>query len=565
MKRLFVSAALLLAGCHCQDDVHSLFGEGHFVPGENITITNEEATLDFGRVPFGDSKTLSVTVRNFGAGPLGISRADGNEEPLRLLDTLPLKISTTDSHTFTVRFTPPLADESLLSLNYSGRITLTLTGTESPAILVLNVRGEGFVQDNCISLAPSPLDIGDVQLGCSATRSLGVTNVCTRDDLHLDALTLSGAGFSWESPLQEGGAQLVTVQTQFFSLRFDATDAGIATGQMRAGVTQGSLETARLLDLSARAVPRARTTDSFVVHHSMDVLIIAGNAEATLPPEYAAGVEKLMHDLTDAGVEFHLGVVRELWDWDWSCQLSPTCQPRIGPYRFGELVAPDAGAPLFFTSDSPQDINGAQQALTAALPILVPMNNATRSVPFEAARRAMTSPISDETNAGFFREGVHLAVLALSRLGEWSTTIRDDDEGWFQPLSVFFYFDEFSQRHPGLTFSAACTLPTSSCASGVDSSRLIDMANLTGGATIDICDSNWDPLIDSVRMSWVADARVFRLQHVVDPQFPMDVTVDGQTVDAGEWAFDADAGTVTLTGLPTAGSRVDVMFTTPCD
>ena len=159
---------------------------------------------------------------------------------------------------------------------------------------------------------------------------------------------------------------------------------------------------------------------------------------------------------------------------------------------------------------------------------------------WEAALLAVTSPLSETSNAGFVRDDSRLSVLFVS----------DEDDR--SPRSVGDYLARLQDVKGATTRSTLDvsalvattprTCPEEQAENAVRGERYIDGAQRAGGFVGDICTDDYADLATqlSQRASGLQD--VFVLGSEPDPD-TLEITIDGVAVPActGAWSFDRTA------------------------
>ena len=196
---LIVVGSLSLTGCQ------SLSAGGSGGGGGSVGLGS--ASLNFGTVAVGTTKTLQDTLTNGTTSAVTISAISGSSSDLQVLGiTTPLVLTAGQSASFNVQFHPSAAENlsrtvSLLDANSQVLVSLTASGKSAPA-------GQ-------LSLNPSSVAFGNVKTGSSQTSTVTLSN-SGGADLTVTQVTLSGAGFSIGSlslplTLQAGGSAPLTV------------------------------------------------------------------------------------------------------------------------------------------------------------------------------------------------------------------------------------------------------------------------------------------------------------------------------------------------------------------
>jgi len=149
--------------------------EGSSMP-QNPALSVSTSALDFGSVTAGQSKDLSLTVRNAGGGTLTGTAVTSS--PFGVVSGASLSLGAGLSQTITVRFTPPQSGGyggTLLVTTNAGTATVALGGESSTA------------SSPRLEVTPTTLDFGPVTVGATKDLDLTVRNAGTAN------LTVSGA------------------------------------------------------------------------------------------------------------------------------------------------------------------------------------------------------------------------------------------------------------------------------------------------------------------------------------------------------------------------------------
>ena len=166
------------------------------------------ASLNFGSVQVGNTKSQSETLKNTGGSPVTISQATlaGTGFSLVGLD-LPLQLSAGESFTFSVVFAPSAA------ANASGSLSVVSDASNTMAAVALSGSGAASGQ---LSVTPASLSFGNVTIGNSkplttTLRALNSSVIISSGAVSDPEFTLSGASF----PLTLAAGQSVALTLTF--------------------------------------------------------------------------------------------------------------------------------------------------------------------------------------------------------------------------------------------------------------------------------------------------------------------------------------------------------------
>jgi hypothetical protein len=184
-------------------------------------LVSSPASLRFGSVGVGKSETLLLALSNTGKKSITISAASVSDSAFQVSGLkLPVEVAAGQSVNLSMVFAPRTAGWT------GGKITFISTASNPKAILQMEGVGEKIEP---LTIAPSSLSFGDVNVGTSATHSVVVTNTTGLDEI-LTAWLAVGSGFSAKGPglpMVLGAHKSVSVD-----VTFDPKVAGEAGGSI---------------------------------------------------------------------------------------------------------------------------------------------------------------------------------------------------------------------------------------------------------------------------------------------------------------------------------------------
>ena len=239
----------------------SLTGTG-VTPGQ---LTPNPASLSFGNVVVGNSKTLTETLTNTGGSSLTISAASTSGAGFSISGlTLPLTLNAGQSTSFSVQFAPASAGAA------SGNVTITSNGGNPT--LNIPVSGTG-VAPGTLSANPASLSFGNVQVGSSASLSETLTNT-GGVNVTISQANVTGSGFSISgltlpATLTPGGS--VT-----FTAKFAPTVTGAASGTL--AITSDAANSPLNIPMSGNGTPLGQLSVSPATLNFGNVVVGASSA-----------------------------------------------------------------------------------------------------------------------------------------------------------------------------------------------------------------------------------------------------------------------------------------------
>jgi len=177
------------------------------------------ASLDFGSVTTGKSKTMTMTASNTGTASITVSSASISSKYFSLsAPNLPITIAAGQSSPVSVVFTP----------NASGAFsaTATIASTASDSSTALLLTGDG-VASGQLQVSPTTENFGSVTVGSQNNQTITLTNN-TAATVNISQASMSGTGFKLSGitpPLALNASQSTT-----FTVTFAPLTSGNASG-----------------------------------------------------------------------------------------------------------------------------------------------------------------------------------------------------------------------------------------------------------------------------------------------------------------------------------------------
>jgi len=212
------SALLLLAALACLAGCQGFSAAGSSQPPSG-TFSLGNASLDFGSVGAGGSKTLTVTATNSGTASVTISSASVSTKYFAIsAPSLPLTIGAGQSTTLSIVFTPDASG------TFNATVTINSDASNPVTSLTLSGTGEGSAQ---LTLNPSSQSFGGLTVGTQSSLNVTLTN-SGGTSVTVSQATISGAGFQLSginTPLT-----LNPSQSASFTVTFAPQTGGAASG-----------------------------------------------------------------------------------------------------------------------------------------------------------------------------------------------------------------------------------------------------------------------------------------------------------------------------------------------
>jgi len=202
----------------------SLSGTG-VQPGISVS----PASLSFGSLVDGQTKSQTVTVTNTGTANLTISQLSSKGAGITVSGvTTPLTIVAGQSSAFSVQFAPQAAGST------SGSVTLTSNAPNSPATVAIT--GSGIGATTALSASPTAIAFGSLNVGTSANQNITITNTgnssTTITQIGVSGTNVTASGIS--TPLT-----LAPLQSATLSVQYSPAAASALSGSVSIVNTQG--------------------------------------------------------------------------------------------------------------------------------------------------------------------------------------------------------------------------------------------------------------------------------------------------------------------------------------
>ena len=216
---LFLAGLTFLTGCQGFSTAKAVTQPTQSQSG---TLSLNSASLDFGSVTAGTSKTLTVTATNTGTASITVSSASISSQYFSLSSpTLPAAILAGQSVPITLIFTPNAAG------SFSATVSVTSNATNTPATFSLT--GTGVAASGQLALSSANENFGSVTVGSNQSLSETITNT-GGSSVTISQVGISGAGFTLSgitAPMT-----LTAGQSTSFSVTFAPQSAATASGNV---------------------------------------------------------------------------------------------------------------------------------------------------------------------------------------------------------------------------------------------------------------------------------------------------------------------------------------------
>lgn len=526
-----------------------------FAPCE---VAASSGALDFGVLALGEEAALGVTLTNIGDDTCFVesSRMVSGSDPAFSTVWAPSQtLAPGASMTRLVRFAPKTAGSS------TGQLDVWVNHPTHPRIPVA-LSGEGV--QSCVVVEPTHVFFGAAKVGCSArTATIRARNECTAS-APVSSVTIEGAAQSSFSVAGNPNLPLMVAAGQ--SVDFDVTWAPLHEGHHSAALrisAEGHRRTVGLEGLADSVAERKERLRQ-EVRPKVDVLFVIDNS-SSMSDEQSRLAEHLADFLEAATrhqVDYQIGVT--------TTGLTPhsgithPCPGGAAGGEAGRLFPANGTSPRIIQPSTPNAekvfANNVQvgtchfieQGLEAAYLAL--------SAPLIDSVDATGTSLEDDGNAGFLRPDAKLAIIFVT----------DEEDFSPRPLATYETFFRSLKSDPTKLSVSAVVGPTTPGACPTASSpgsRYISLAGALGGVVENICDPDWQGMLQKIGAGAFAPKRAFRLDQAPQDPALIEVEVDGVPITSG-WSFDAATNSVIFDAghahIPPPGAVIDIRYPVGC-
>jgi hypothetical protein len=440
---------------------------------------------------------------------------------------------------------------------FDGVLQIEQANPATPQVLVpLRVNG----QTSCLVAQPRYLDFGLARADCPPdAREVNFLNACsepvTVNGVRIGAGTTDGEFVITDAPatfprtLAPGDSFSVEVD-------YEAQVAGMNLSPLFADVV--GLPAPLEVTLLGESSNRVEKTDRFVQTdgRKVDVMFVVDNTASMVEeqPRFARALPAFADAALSAGVDLHVGVT--------TTGIQAVSNACPGGAQGGE-------AGRFFPAD-----NSNERMMTHLTPGLGAELSQNANVGqcaiveqgFEAVRRALSDPLvsraddprtglPNDGNAGFLRTD---ATLLLVFVGDEDDNSPDDVATYVRFLQTT---KGESQPQRVTAFAIAPTDRVCNTAGG-SGSRYADLARRTGGEVLDICASDYAPLLRTVANRAFNPQDRFPLSELPEVA-SIQVRVNGVLQTSG-WSYDSTGNAIVFSTRPPPGAAIEVFYRRAC-
>lgn len=489
--------------------------KGANAPGPDILVT--PPSLTFGTLSMRDSEAQTFEVQNIGDATLHVDN-------IVIKSGLSFSVTTAEvafdlepgeARDIEITFTPMGANE-----NY-GEVAVFSDDYDTPEANVA-LLGMGAVPE--LQITPASYVFSDLVVPCGESVELTLENVGTEDLEITDYEYASSGLLSLDDSnfpplplvLPVGGTANVTVN-------FDPTTAGGDSGLF--SVTSNDPRGVVTADQSGEGAYIEERTETFTEPGvpPVDVMILidqSGSMESDNVDDVRNGFPDFVTELQNVS-DWQLMLITDYTGADAACGTGGVMDNRTNNV-----------ANLLVNNAFPGSQGGFANYDTEAL--------------LRLADTALSKTGPGGCNEGFLRPGALLHIIVMS----------DEREQSGQPGSHWVSQYENYVSSPDFVKVSGILDLNSNCGDGSGPGGYIDAVNITGGASLNICNANWGAQLSDIASDVIAGIRTYNLSDPADPG-SVEVTVNGNRTND----FSVTGNDVTINSPPVGeGDVVEITY-----
>jgi hypothetical protein len=491
-----------------------------------------ESSINFGLLPLGYSRTLSLTITNIGTDVCNLV-SGSFRAPIDPAITLagapayPLTLLPGEQTFLQATYAPTAEVDS--KANY---VMLTDDPVFPERHVSIIGSADGYID---IYVEPPIVDFGQSLVDCtSPVTQVTVFNAGTRA-AYIDSITLNSATAEIISSPPTLPAELRPGNTVKTNLSYRPADFGRDTAELEIVVRDTAFPI--IVPILGEGAANPRATDSFVQNASrkVDVLFVIDDSCSMFDEQsqLAMSFRDFIDEAEMRSVDFHIGVT--------TTTLFPSPGLLVGPVLSPAIPQLDA---------------------TFAAQVNVGINGSGIEQGLEAMAAALSlAEAGVQPNVELIRSDATLFVVVVS------------DEEDQSPASTLFYLNELRDASPNGFLFAGITgqengcgnfMPTGGSGSGAAPGlRYEDFIDQTNGLSESIC-ADWSMTLSALGSAAFGLTARFDLMRPADETQPIEVRVNGNVVSPSEWTYDPSDAAVHFDTPPSEGSMITVEYTPSC-
>ncbi|MGB0589061.1 MAG: choice-of-anchor D domain-containing protein [Myxococcota bacterium] len=581
----------------------------HRTDSPTCEIQLSPAESDFGIVPRGFTKTVTVNMTNIGSGPCSFDSAFVNDcegwlgffgtscpDPSTTIqsngDSVNYQIVTHppafldglkpgEVHEIKVMFTPPdtaplLGDELF---DYGGFLGVRVIDPYPPSngdtVIFPKPQGSGpnatwasnlHARSGMAELTvfPGELDFGQTTLGChSQTLELTACNVGNAP-LDLTDVELEGCSIEFKQKQYPGlPVTMQPSQCESFTMVYAPQDLGGDACSMSFSTNDADVPSV-IVPIEGSGVLETEQTDVFIqlTGQDVDVLFVIDDSGSMGEEQsnLASNFGQFINEASTWQNNYNVGVTTTDVDSDGGRFLG---SPRIITPATWQSFQNSAQVGTS-GSGTEKGLNAAQLALT--LPNIADTSTACTADTDCAAPDACYDGFCGGPNRGFLRPDATLEVVFVSDEDDQSPADLNFYINFFKNIKGFYNSNLF-HAHAIVGPPGGCSSSNGDATAGM---RYIDLANATGGNVASICQSDFADSLASIGEIAFGLKTQFFLSRVAEPS-TIEVRINGVlcTTDGGaNWTYDATSNSVIFAEsggcMPQPDDMIEIYYETVC-
>lgn len=402
---------------------------------------------------------------------------------------------------------------------------------------------EGFTDEGVpvLSVQPNPIDFGYGLVYCPAKEeNVRISNI---GDATLSVSEVKFMGDDTEiftrtfSPVELEPNEYTDITLSFIPMEDRQYES-------RLFVQSNDMVTDPITPVYARGAAGSLYEQSFQQQHNekVDVLWVVDNSPSMKPiiANVRNNFSVFVDEFVDLGLDYHMAVITtDMDDLNQSGKIQ-------GDIFTSQMLPTTVISDFLVTID--QGVEGSifEEA-------------------FDASHAALTAPLLNTHNAGFFREQVNnvepaLSIIVLSDENDISDMAYEDYKAWLLSMKT----------DPELVqFHSVVTVDPDTCYADVPDSHLgtdyINLSRETNGYVADICTDQMQDMLLALSSAVAGLKTSISLDYTPSASYTIEVRVDGLLLsqdEANGWKYDEESNSILFMGegIPPQGASVAITY-----
>ena len=547
--------------------------KGQIIGDKPCELVANPARLDFGLVPVGRNRRLSVNITNNGYGdciiesanPIiakGLQPAANTAFTIDSQITYPITIPAGENRRYDVNYTPPQSISG-----YQGELEIPSKDGLGDVQPVLKIQLIGASGNLCLEIVPPQMDFGSSKVDCATPdREINIYNLgaagcaasITVTKVEIDPSTNLSKEFQLRS-VPTLPRTLTSGQNMVVKARYKPADLGVDFGTLNVENSVAG-QSPLPIPLAGEGVSSSEQKDVFsqLRQPKADILFVIDDSCSMSPYQnsLSTNARSFIDWAVRLNVDYHIMVTTT----DVTGRVTTQCARPSGIPGCA-CLGPGSSARIITQATPNPEASFQANAVTGTTGDAIEKG-------LEAAFKALTPPASTNPNCNlpFYRQEASLSIIFVSDEKDQSPQPVNFYVTFFKNLKGFRNLDMIRASSIVGPLPNGCTAPGGGFAEAAP--RYIEVQQQLGGVFESLCTPNWAVALSNIGSITFGYRKQFFLSRQADVP-TIQVKVNGQPVaesaTAG-WVYEAITNSVVFAenSIPPPGAAVEVQYQAVC-